>query len=58
MIQTASKGLAWMSAVIVGRAIRTMFESSIAMKAPIVVLVRTMYLYASGKMGAFHERFE
>ena len=45
MIQTASKGLAWMSEVIVGRAIRTMFESSTAMKAPIVVLVRTTYLY-------------
>src|SRR5438093_13467448 len=33
------------SRMIVGREIRTMFESSKAMNVPIVVLVSTMYLY-------------
>jgi len=35
--------------MIVGREIRTMFESSNAMNVPIVVLVSTIYLYCIHK---------
>src|SRR2546426_10074002 len=43
--QRASKAEALRLRVIVGRAMRTMLPSNWDMKAPIVVLVRTVYLY-------------
>src|SRR5260370_7207789 len=43
--QRASNAVALRLRVIVGRAMRTMFPSSWDIKAPIVVLVRTVYLY-------------
>src|SRR2546429_6736131 len=45
--QRASKAEALRLRVIVGRAMRTMLPSSWDMKAPIVVLVRTVYLYCN-----------
>src|SRR2546427_10073664 len=47
--QRASKAEACNVRVIVGRVMRTMFPSSCDMNAPIVVFVRTVYLYSISK---------
>lgn len=57
MIQTASKGVAWRSWVMVGKAMSTMLESNMAMNAPNVVLMRTTYLYAVGNFWGLYSSF-